>query len=100
MNDLKFHRFLDRAVKATYIHQSIHIVECLLVSMKAATTEIDGDSLQLALAMYALYLKPFDALVRNHPSYDEYESTYEKAVRCLLESELECPCSVCEANEE
>lgn len=81
MNELKFHRFLERTLKPIYIQQSVHIVECLLVSMKSAVAEIEEEHLDLALAMYAMYLKPFDALVRNHPLYsEEYEDMYEKGV--------------------
>lgn len=100
MNELKFHRLLERTLKPTYIQQSVHIIECLLVSMQSAVTQIEEEHLDLALAMYAMYLKPFDALVRSHPHYDEYETTYERAVKILATSDLICPCSVCEDDEE
>lgn len=100
MNELKFNRLLERTLKPTYIQQSVHIIECLLISMQSAVNEVEEEHLDLALSMYAVYLKPFDAIVRAHPHYDEYEATYERALKVFAESELVCPCSVCEDDEE
>ena len=100
MNDLKFERFLNSTRKPKYISSTIHIVECLLVSMESAAEVVGrGEDRQLALAMYALYLRPYNDIVRNHPRYFDFESLYEEAVIALAHSDMECPCSVCEDEE-
>jgi len=99
LNNLKFQRLLSSIRKERYYHMIVHIVECLIVSMEAAHEQIEADSRDLALSMYALYLQPFDDIIRNHPRYHEFESLYEQAVKLLPESNLECPCSVCDDEE-